>query len=108
MSILRVFRSTSLQSSAIGDFQVAAMFSLYRTMSGTRSHCLSVSLSIRFVPLLSPAIRLVVPPFAKAVIFQRVCVPRSTSPQSATTLISLLRVSRVRDSTVSIMGLQTQ
>ena len=41
------FHSTSLQSSAIGDFQVAAMFSLYRTMSGTRSHCLPfLSLSL--------------------------------------------------------------
>lgn len=37
-SILQVFRSTSVQSSAIEDFQVAAMFSLYRAMSGTRSH----------------------------------------------------------------------
>lgn len=44
----------------------------------------------------------VVPPFAKAVIFQRVCVPRSTSPQSTRTLISLLRVSRVRDSGVAL------
>lgn len=44
----KYFGSTSLQSSAIEDFQVAAMFSLYRTMSGTRSRrlpFLSLSLS---------------------------------------------------------------
>lgn len=49
-SILQVFRSTSVQSSAIEDFQVAAMFSLYRAMSGTRSHRLPfLSLFVSFV-----------------------------------------------------------
>lgn len=52
--------------------------------------------------------RIVVPPFAKAVIFQRVCARRSTSPQSARNLISLLRVPRVRDSGVASRGRRGQ
>lgn len=41
------------------------------------------SLSLPLIRFVGPFLgRAVVPPFAKAVIFQRVCVPRSTSPQS--------------------------
>lgn len=76
---------TRLLFKAIRDFQVAAMFSLYRAMSGARSRCLlqislsfsrclSFSRSIRSLPLrpppFSPTAR-VWPAFAKAVIFQQ-------------------------------------
>lgn len=78
---------TRLLFKAIRDFQVAAMFSLYRAMSGARSRCLlQISLSFsrclsfsRSIhsgaspfapPSFSPTAR-VWPAFAKAVIFQQ-------------------------------------
>lgn len=102
----KYFGSTSLQSSAIEDFQVAAMFSLYRTMSGTRS---------RRLPFLSlspshPFRRSFSRPggcstFCKSSdISTGVCSTFNLAPVNERTLISLSRVSRVRDSGVAFVG----
>lgn len=102
----KYFGSTSVQSSAIEDFQVAAMFSLYRTMSGTRS---------RRLPFLSlspshPFRRSFSRPgdcstFCKSSdISTGVCSTFNLAPVNERTLISLSRVSRVRDSGVAFVG----